>query len=180
MRDSKDMMSFDDIMSVVHNTELMFINSQPVGIVMDKTERGPNRFLIVRDIHNIPTNTTLEYMVTTDKNVVAKTMLGASLYARWRNQNLLDHSQNDEIVPECPGYGSAHSEHTRWTRVKQVGTTFDRNGRSVDYEAEVPVLHCSHPDCNTYYVDHVGAAAIDMAAKEAREISESKGKLKSS
>lgn len=176
-------MTFDDVMRIIHRAELLFDEHEKLYAL----KRGGKLYALkkdgvsCKDASWVITATPSEYQGDHDiiyeifpgPQVKAYFPFASDMYLEWREENRERHLRNDEIKPECPA-GSTHSSNVRWTRVRQVGTTFDKNGRSVDYEAEVPVIHCSHPDCETYYIDQVGSDAIERACIEARKRSELK------
>lgn len=173
-------MTFNDAMRVLHLSEILFDEGSPLFVMRKNSDIVS--WIITLDRESYQDTHTLEYLVKKGPVIDPQSKMADSAYKIWKRQNPgLCHPPMvlKELEPVCP-LSAFHKGHVRWTRVRHSTTTFDKNGKSVPYEADVPVVFCSHPDCNTYYVDKMGEIILDVASKKARELSESKVVLKSS
>ena len=171
-------MTFEEVMSIIHSPDLLF-DEHFVFYVMKETSKSPDDKAWILVPHEVEYRDTYDLVCSVfegprvrfwqhlvdDNPVVRK-------YLEWK-KSITDYSQNYEVPAKCP-VGDDHQMFAHWARVRQVGTTFDRMGFAVDYEAEVPAVYCSHPECVTYYLDHVSSIVIEEALDESRKRSELK------
>ena len=166
-------MTFDDVMRVVHRSELLFNESSVLWAMHQKTGSDEKKWIITADPEEYYHTHDVGYEISPGPKVKGRNTLFIDMYTHWYSNNMIDFSDCGEIQPTCP-VGPSHQAHVRWARVKQKGATYTKNGQAVEYSADVPCVYCGHPDCNTYYIDYVGSSAIDAACIEARKRSELK------
>ena len=172
-------MTFDEVMRVIHFSELLFDEHKVLEVVRRRDASYHDKSWMITSELWDTFSRTHECVYSVTEGPVVRAIYHVAYpyrveaYLKWKRDNLTDHSKNDFVKPTCP-IEASHATHATWTRVKQVGTTFDKYGRFVEYEAEVPAIHCSHPDCDQVYIDHVGAQAIEVVVTEAQKRSELK------